>query len=142
MDMQPWLTADKLFAQIRTYSAEAIDFYLLWSLFDYAWPFLTFTAMLFISAWLFEFLSAKWQQRFWLLVTSAYLTVLMDWGENIGFVALVVGLPKEPIWLAQVTLLLHAGKLFFNMVFNLGFWFLLIAALTVGLKSRLVRAAN
>ena len=69
-------------------------------------------------------------------MASAYLTVFMDWSENIGFASLVVGLPDEPMWLARVSLLLHAAKLFFNMVFNLGFWILLIAAIVAGLKSR------
>ncbi len=141
IDMQPWLTPEELFAQIRTYSAEAVAFYLWWSVFDYAWPLLTFTTMLFISAWLFRFASAKWQQYFKFLVARAYLTVLMDWAENIGFATMVVGLPEEPGWLAQVTLLLHAGKLFFNMAFNLGFWILLIAAIVAGLRSRLGRSA-
>jgi hypothetical protein len=136
MDMQPTLTADALYTQIRTYSPDTIDFYLGWSLFDYAWPFITFTTMLFISAWLLTFLATKWQQRFWLLVASAYLTVLMDWLENIGFVTLILGLPDEPMGLAQITLLLHAGKLFFNMVFNLGFWVLLIAVISSALKQR------
>ena len=137
VDIQPRLMSDELFAQIRTYSGEATEFYLWWSLFDYAWPVLTFTTMLFISAWLFRFLSAKWQRRFPMLVASAYLTVLMDWCENIGFAALVTGLPDEPMWLARITLLLHAAKLFFNMVFNLGFWTLLIAVIAVTVKARL-----
>jgi hypothetical protein len=138
IDMQPTLTADKLFAQIHLYSPETIEFYLGWSLFDYLWPLVTFTTMCFISAWLFRFLSPKWQRWFPPLVASAYLTVLFDWAENIGFVTLVLGLPAEPMWLAQVTLLLHAGKLVFNMVFNIGFWIALVAA-GVG-KFRTLRA--
>ena len=136
MDMQPTLTAAGLFDQIRLYSPKTVRFYLGWSAFDYAWPLITFTTMLFITAWLFQFVAEKWRRRFWLLVASAYLTVLMDWLENIGFVALVLGLPDEPLWLARTTLLLHAGKLFFNMVFNLGFWVLLIAAIVSRLKNR------
>jgi hypothetical protein len=142
MDMQPTLTTAALFDQIRLYSPETVRFYLGWSAFDYAWPLITFTTMLFISAWLFRFVAEKWQQRFWLLVASAYLTVLMDWLENIGFVALVVGLPDEPLWLARTTLLLHAGKLFFNMVFNLGFWFLLVAVIFISMKRRLIAKDN
>jgi hypothetical protein len=136
MDMQPTLTTDALFTQILTYSPGTIDFYVGWSLFDYAWPFITFTTMLFISAWLLRFLVPKWQQRFWILVASAYLTVLMDWLENIGFITLVLGLPDEPLWLAQTTLLLHASKLFFNMAFNLGFWILLVAVIISVVKRR------
>ena len=136
MDMQPTLTADALFTQIRSYSSDTVNFYLGWSLFDYAWPLITFTTMLLISAWLLNFLAPKWQQRFWLLVASAYLTVLMDWFENIGFVSLILGLPDEPLWLAQATLLLHASKLFFNMAFNLGFWVLLVAVIISALRRR------
>jgi hypothetical protein len=141
MDMQPRLTVDALFEQIRTYSADATRFYLGWSVFDYFWPLLTFTTMLFISAWLFGFLPETARRRFPWLIASAYLTVLMDWFENVGFAILVVGLPAEPHWLAQTTLLLHAGKLIFNMVFNLGFWALLIAAIIAGIKTRLGRVA-
>ena len=139
MDMQPRLTTDELFAQIRTYSPESVEFYLWWSLFDYAWPLLTFTTMLYISAWLFGLLPTPWHRRFPLLVGSAYLTVLMDWGENIGFAALVLGLPEERTWLAHLTLTLHAAKLFFNMIFNIGFWVALAAVVVTGLKSRLRR---
>jgi len=141
MDMQPALTADILFMQIRTYSEETVGYYLWWSLFDYAWPFVTFTTMLFINAWLLKFLAIKWQNRFWLLVASAYVTVLMDWCENAGFALLVLGLPNEPLWLAQTTLLLHAGKLFFMTIFNLASWILLAAAIVAGLKSRLGQTA-
>ena len=52
MDMQPTLTAEALFDQIRTYSDETIRFYIGWSLFDFAWPLITFTTMCFITAWL------------------------------------------------------------------------------------------
>jgi hypothetical protein len=135
IDMQPTLTADALFAQIREYSPETVDFYLWWLLFDYAWPFLGFTAMLLITAWLLRFLSSAWQTRFWVLVASAYLTVLMDWGENLGFASLVVGLPAEPLWLARLTLALHVAKLFFNMVFNLGFWLILLAAIITRVRA-------
>lgn len=137
VDMQPRLTSGALFEQIRSYSPEAVTFYLWWSLFDYAWPLVTFTAMLYISAWLFRQLPARWQRRFPLLVASAYLTVLMDWGENLGFADLILGLPTERMWLAHLTLTLHAAKLFFNMMFNIGFFILLAAALTTALRSRL-----
>jgi len=140
MDMQPRLTADELFAQIRTYAPETVEFYLWWSLFDYAWPLLTFTAMLYISAWLFGFLPIPSQRRFPLLVASAYLTVLMDWGENIGFAVLVLGLPEERTWLAHLTLTLHAAKLFFDVMFNIGFSIVLVAVVVTQLKSRLGRA--
>ena len=137
MDMQSGLTAAQLFTQIRTYSAETTRFYLWWELFDYAWPFLTFTAMLFISAWLIHFLPAKAQRLFPWLVASAYLTVLMDWCENIGFASLVVLRPDEPMWLAQLTAALHAGKFICVMVFNLGFLIALLAAIVAGIRSQL-----
>jgi len=135
IDMQPTLTADVLFEQVRSYSAETISYYLGWSAFDYLWPFVTFTTMCFISAWLFTFLSLKWQRWFPPLVASAYFTVVMDWAENIGFAALVVGLPNEPLWLAQLTLLLHAGKLAGNAIFNVGFLLVLIAVLATKLRN-------
>jgi hypothetical protein len=137
MDMQPTLTSEQLFSQIRTYTDETVSYYIGWSLFDYAWPFVTFTTMCFISAWLINFLSDRWRSRLWLLVGSAYTTVLMDWLENVGFIMLVTGLPDEPLWLAQTTLLLHGAKLFFNMVFNLGFWVLLIAVVISTIRKRL-----
>jgi hypothetical protein len=90
--------------------------------------------MLFITAWLFLFTSRYWQEKFWLLVTAAYATVLMDWLENIGFALLLTGLPDEPFWLAQLTLGLHMAKLFFNMVFNLGFWVLLLGVIFIQLR--------
>jgi hypothetical protein len=125
MDMQPRLTVDTLFEQIRTYSPETVRYYIGWSLFDFVWPFLTFTTMLFISAWLIGLLPEGSKVRFSWLITSAYLTVLMDWAENVGFIGLVTALPAEPLWLARLTLGLHALKLLANMAFNLVFWVLL-----------------
>ena len=136
MDMQPGLRADSLFAQIRLYSDATVDYYIVWVLFDYLWPFVTFTAMLFITRWLLNFSAYKWQQWFWFFVASAYATVLMDWGENTGFIALVSGLPDEPAWLAQLTLALHAAKLFFNAVFNLAFFALLFGVLMNAVMNR------
>jgi len=125
MDMQPGLDIDALFTQIRTYSDETVSFYLGWSAFDYAWPLITFTTMLFITAWIVRGLPPRWRAWFPWLVAFAYLTVLMDWLENMGFAVLVLGLPAEPLWLARMTLALHALKLVFNMAFNAGFWVLL-----------------
>jgi len=139
MDMQPTLTASSLFAQIQTYDATAAQFYLWWSLFDYAWPFITFTTMLFVTAWLLNRLSVKWQGVFPWLVASAYLTVLMDWLENIGFATLVIVRPDEPAVLAQLTLVLHAAKLFFNMLFNLGFWVVLLVVIVLSVRGFLGR---
>lgn len=129
MDMQPRLTADVLFAEIERYDPATTRFYLWWSLFDYAWPFITFTTMLFISAWLCRFADPRWVSRFAWLVAFAYITVGLDWAENVGFASLVVMRPTGPLWLAQLTLALHAGKLIFNMLFNLGFWALLLTVL-------------
>lgn len=126
MDMQPRLTAEVLFAEIERYDPDTTRFYLWWSLFDYAWPFITFTTMLFISAWLCRFADPRWTRRFTWLVAFAYITVGLDWAENVGFASLVVMRPSGPLWLAQLTLGLHAGKLIFNMLFNLGFWALLL----------------
>ena len=78
----------------------------------------------------------RWLAWFWLFVASAYTTVLFDWAENTGFIALVAGLPDEPLWLAQLTLALHAGKLVFNLVFNTAFWVLLAAVLIRALRRR------
>jgi hypothetical protein len=136
VDIQPGIAPDTLFEQMRTYSPDAVRFYIGWVIFDYAWPFITFTTMLFITAWLFGFLSDKWRRWFSLLFISAYLTVLMDWGENTGFIALVTGLPEEPLGLAELTIFTHGAKLFFNMVFNVAFWSLLLTVLIVKMRER------
>jgi hypothetical protein len=135
MDMQPTLTVSALFVQIASYDKGATGFYLLWSLFDYLWPLITFTTMLFISAWLLRFVPATWQRLLPWLVAGAYLTVLMDWLENVGFAWLVLARPAEPVWLAQLTLALHIAKLFFNMVFNLGFWTMLVAIMALSARA-------
>lgn len=138
MDMQPRLTVEGLFEQIRTYPLEAVDFYFGWLLFDVVWPFLGFATMLYIMAWLLRRLPAKWNRRFPLLVGSALLTVLMDWGENIGFASLLLDLPDERNWLAHLTLTLHAAKLFFNMMFNIGLGIVLVAATVMQMRERFV----
>ena len=85
MDMQPMLTPEKMLEQVASFSSETVSFYIGWSIFDYAWPLITFTTMLFICAWLLIFLGEKWQKRFWWFVIPAYTTVIFDWLENIGF---------------------------------------------------------
>ena len=142
VDMQPRLTPMTLFEQVRAYSDETVRYYLGWSLFDFAWPFITYTTMLFITAWLLRFLPASWQARLWLFVIVAYATVLMDWAENVGFSALVLVRPAEPIWVAELAVLCHRGKLFFNMVYNVGFFAVLLAAIGAGIRARLQRGAR
>jgi hypothetical protein len=66
---------------------------------------------------------------FSVVIASAGLTVLLDWAENIGFVALVTISPGEAQWLAVFTLGLHAGKLIFMMVFNVLICVLLAAVI-------------
>ena len=65
------------------------------------------------------------------------LTVLIDWAENAGFALLVMNPLEERLWLAQVTLFLHAMKLLFNLLLNLGFWLLLANSIISRIKSRL-----
>lgn len=127
-DMQPGLTADRLVTQVGTYTPATVGYYLKWLAFDVAWPFLTYTTMLFITAWLLRRLSPAWQGRFWLFVAVAYTTVLMDWAENLGFGLLAATRPGETTWLAWFAVFCHRAKLFFNMVFNLGFLVALVAA--------------
>ncbi len=134
VDMQRGLTPQILFEQFGSYSPDTVTYYLAWSVFDFAWPLITFTTMLFIAGWLLGFVGDKWQKWFGLFIASAYLTVLADWGENIGFMALVTGLPAEPMWLAQLALGLHDAKLVFLMVFNVSIWILLAAVILVQVK--------
>ena len=129
VDMQPSLTAAALIEQVRGYMPDTVRYYLWWSLFDFAWPFLTFTAMLFIAAWLFRFLPQRRQGAFAYLVAAAYTTVLMDWGENIGFVSVMLSDAADPLALAGLAVLLHRGKLLFNFVFNAGFLVVLVWAI-------------
>ncbi len=137
VDMQRGLTPETLFEQFGSYAPDTVTYYLAWSVFDFAWPFITFTTMLFIAGWLLGFVADKWQKWFGLFIASAYLTVLMDWGENAGFMALVTGLPDEPMWLAQLALALHDAKLVFLMVFNVSVWILLGAVIAVQVKRKL-----
>ncbi|MEJ2139057.1 MAG: hypothetical protein P8Y61_06365 [Gammaproteobacteria bacterium] len=134
MDMQPALDVESLFQQIRTYDELATEFYLWWSLFDYAWPFITFTTMVVTTAWLMGLLSDRWQLWFPLIMSAAYITVLMDWLENLGFATLIIVRPAEPLWLAEITLGLHAAKLLFNLLFNLGFLVVFVTVVSVKIK--------
>ena len=134
MDMQPALDVESLFEQIRSYDELAAEFYLWWSLFDYAWPFITFTTMVVITAWLVGFLSDRWQRWLPLPMSAAYITVLMDWLENLGFATLIIVRPAEPLWLAEITVGLHAAKLLFNLLFNLGFLVVLVTVVYVKIK--------
>ncbi len=119
VDVQPGLTVDSLITQAGSYSPEAVDYYLQWSGFDFAWPLLTFTAMMFIAGWLFRFLPARRQGLFTLVVAVGYAAVLMDWGENLGFVWVVLHPEPPSLSVAGLAVALHKAKLFFLTVFNL-----------------------
>jgi hypothetical protein len=86
--------------------------------------------MLFITAWLFRFLPERRQGAFDLLVAAAYATVLMDWGENVGFVGVMLTSAPMPTGLATLAVWLHRAKLVFNFVFNGLFLVVLLWALT------------
>ena len=118
VDMQPDLTAASLIAQARAYDADTVRYYLWWSAFDFAWPLLTFTAMMFMVAWLFRFLPERRQGLFTLVVAVGYATVLMDWGENLGFVGVTLASDPEPVAIAKAAVAMHTGKLFFLALFN------------------------
>jgi hypothetical protein len=129
VDMQPGLTASALIAQAQRYPPEAVRFYLGWSLFDYAWPLVTFTTMLFVAAWLLRPLPLRWQATLPALAAAAYATVALDWAENLGFVGVVLGADGEPAWLARLAVAAHRGKIAGVLVFNLAFLVVLVRAL-------------
>lgn len=137
VDLQPRLQANELIEQVKGYTPETVRFYVGWSAFDYAWPLLTFTTMLFMTAWLLRFLSPRWQALFPAVVAAAYTTVLMDWGENAGFVSVMLSDDPQPLVLAKIAVLLHRGKLLFNFVFNALFFTILGAVLIGALRKRL-----
>jgi hypothetical protein len=139
VDLQPGLTPEALREQVAAYPAEAVDYYLRWSVFDFAWPFVAYTAMLFVTAWLLR----RAGRTGWLplLVGVAYATVLMDWSENIGFASLAAAPAGEPAWLASVAVYCHRAKLVLNVVFNAGFGVAFAAAVWRRVRPPTVSAA-
>jgi hypothetical protein len=135
VDVQPALTAESLVEQARTYDAPAVRYYLQWSAFDFAWPLLTFTAMMFIVAWLFRFLPPERQGLFTWVVAVGYAAVLMDWSENLFFVGVVLTAPGEPLALARIAVTLHGAKLFFLALFNVACLAALLWAIGRGFRS-------
>lgn len=119
VDMQPELTAASLVAQAQGYAPQAVRYYLLWSGFDFAWPLLSFTTMMFLTAWLFRFLPPARQGLFTGVVALGYAAVLMDWGENLAFIGVVLMADREPLGLARIAVVFHMAKLAFMMLFNL-----------------------
>jgi hypothetical protein len=138
VDMQPTLTPALLIAQLRAYTPETVRFYFGWSAFDYAWPLITFTTLMFVAAWLARPLPARWQSWFVLLVGAGYATVLMDWLENAGYVAIILSDTPEPLGLAWFAVLAHRGKLVCNFLFN----FMLLVLLLRAAGARLRKVAR
>lgn len=141
VDMQPGLTPAALVAQLSAYSPETVRFYLGWSAFDVAWPFITYTTMLFITAWLLRRCPAGWSRWLWVFVGLGYGTVLMDWAENLGFVWLAMDPPANPGGVATFAVLSHRGKLVLNMLYNIGFLGVLIGVISTALRGRRRTAA-
>ena len=129
VDVQPGLTVAGLITQAASYGPQAVHYDLQWSAFDFAWPFLTFTAMMFIAGWLFRFLPAARQGLFTFIVATGYAAVLMDWSENLSFVWVVLHANPPPLDVAQLAVTAHAAKLFFLAVFNLACFAVLVWAL-------------
>lgn len=129
VDVQPRLTTDALLQQARSYDPAAVDYYLQWSGFDFAWPLLTFTAMQFIVGWLFRFLPAARQGLFAWVVAVGYAAVLMDWSENLCFVGVVLQAAGEPRGLAAAAVAFHGAKLLCLALFNLACLGVLLAVL-------------
>jgi hypothetical protein len=138
VDMQPGLTADRLIEQVRVYSPETVRYYLWWSAFDFAWPLLTFTAMMFMVAWLFRFLPGRQQGLFTLVVAVGYAAVLCDWGENIGFVGTTLSADPRPLAIARAAVAMHVAKLGFLAMFNAACAATLLWALARQIRSRAV----
>jgi hypothetical protein len=127
VDMQPGITPFELVAQLAAYSPTTVGYYVAWLVFDLAWPFVTYTTMLFMAAWLLRRAGGAWSQRLWWFVAIAYTTVAMDWAENIGF-GLLVTTPGQPRLVAELAVLAHRAKLAFNFLFNCLFLVGLVAA--------------
>ncbi len=117
VDMQPGITAAELIVQLAAYTPATVSFYLAWLVFDFAWPFVTYTAMLFMSAWLLQRAGGAWPTRLWWFVGVAYATVAMDWAENVAF-WLLAGSYGATAWVAAIAVLAHRAKLAFNFAFN------------------------
>lgn len=141
VDMQPGLTAESLVGQARGYSPGTVRYYLAWSAFDFAWPLLTFTAMLFVVAWLFRFLPERAQPLFAAVVAVGYGAVLMDWGENLGFVGVTLAADPRPMLVARAAVGLHVAKLAFLAVFNAACLAVLLWAAARATRRMLSRAA-
>ena len=129
VDVQPGLTVESLITQASSYGPEAVHYYLQWSGFDVAWPLLGFTSTMFITGWLFRLLPDRRQWLFTVIVAVGYAAVLMDWGENLGFVWVVLHADPPPLLVARLAVTLHAAKLFFLTVFNLACFAVLFWAL-------------
>lgn len=132
VDMQPELTAASLVAQAQSYDPDTIRYYLLWSAFDFVWPLLSFTTVMFIIAWLFRFLPAERQGLFTGVVALGYGAVLMDWGENLGFMGVVLLADQKPLGLAGLAVVFHSAKLAFLALFNVACLAVLLWALARG----------
>jgi hypothetical protein len=119
VDVQPVIAPESIVSQMQAYSPEAVRYYLLWSGFDFAWPLLTFTAMMFIVAWLFRFLPAERQGLFTSVVAVGYAAVLMDWSENACFIGVALSAAQAPVGLARIAVAFHTAKLVCLTIFNL-----------------------
>lgn len=119
VDVQPVITPEAIITQMQAYGPEAVRYYVQWSGFDFAWPLLTFTAMMFIVAWLFRFLPAERQGLFTAVVAVGYGAVVMDWCENVCFVGIALTAAQAPLGLARVAVTFHGAKLACLALFNL-----------------------
>lgn len=66
------------------------------------------------------------------LVALGYAAVLMDWGENLSFVGVVLLADRGPLGLARLAVAFHLAKLTFMGLFNVAFIVVLLLALARG----------
>ena len=142
-DMQIPITEEKIFAQLPAYTDESRSLYVYFMVIDYLFPPMAGLSMALLWGWLMSLAPAglllKWSSS--KLVLFPFISALLDWLENVGFLGTALLYPARVDWLTQSGVLFREAKLLF-MGANFAITILLIVMLILVRRGRSKPAAS
>lgn len=119
-DLQPGLRAGDIPAQLPRYTEESRELYVRFFAVDFFLPLAAYGTVVLLWARLLSRAAPGCYSRYPWVALFPCLPMLCDWGENLAFLGLILGWPRELPWLAQLATWLHSGKFIGMMAGNLG----------------------
>jgi hypothetical protein len=130
-DLQPGLKVAEIWAQLPVYTRESRRLYLRFFVLDFFLPLAAYGTVFLLWVRLFPSAAPALAARYPWVPMVPLVPMFCDWGENLGFLGLILAYPRQWHWLAQAATLCHWGKFAGMLASNVG---LVVLALGAGLR--------